>query len=52
MDNKIILTHYVLHCFHLLVGNCICLRTQVTSGNAFHKWYIRGVMLIVPLEGN
>ena len=31
MGNKIILTHYVLHCFHLLAGNRICLCTQVTS---------------------
>ena len=31
MGNKIILMHYVLHCFHLLVGNRIRLRTQVMS---------------------
>ena len=50
MGNKIIFQHIAYFCF--MVGKRIQLRTQIMPSNAFHKSYIRGAMLIVPLEGN
>ena len=50
MGNKTIFQHIAY--FYFMVGKRIQLRTQITPLNAFHKSYIRGSMLIVPLEGN
>ena len=50
MGNKIIFQHIAY--FHFMAGKCIQLCTQIMPSNAFHKLYIRGAMLIVPLEGN
>ena len=50
MGNKIILQHIAY--FYFMVGKHIQLHTQIMLLDAFHKSYIKGAMLIVPLEGN
>ena len=50
MGNKIIFQRIAY--FHFMAGKRTQLCTQITPSNAFHKSYIRGAMLIVPLEGN
>ena len=50
MGNKIIFQ--CIAYFYFMVGKRIQLHTQITPSNAFHKSYIRGAMLKVPLEGN